>query len=97
VPNRDHSRVLEKVQEDRKAEDVFPTVYRCNSRGKLLRALRQHGLDGVVYGYESEPKYLQFSRFAYRIGVLYQRIAPRGLGNALFAFARKLPNEGAGA
>jgi SAM-dependent methyltransferase len=89
VPNRDHSRVLTRVQENRKPEDVFPTVYRCNSRGKLLRALQRHGFVGVVYGYESEPKYLQFSKFAYRIGVLYQRFAPRSLRNALFAFAQK--------
>ncbi len=89
VPNRNHSRVLSRVQENRKAEDVFPTVYRCNSRGKLLRAMRRHGLEGVVYGYESEPRYLQFSRLAYRIGVIYQRLAPRSLRNALFVFARK--------
>jgi len=89
VPNRSHSRVLNRVQENRKAEDVFPTVYRCNTRGKLLRAMRRHGLDGVVYGYEGEPKYLQFSKLAYRIGVIYQRFAPRSLANALFAFARK--------
>jgi SAM-dependent methyltransferase len=95
VPNRDHSRVLSRVQEDRKPEDVFPTVYRCNTRKKLLRALRRHGLDGVVYGYESEPKYLQFSKLAYRIGVHFQRIAPRSLRNALFVFARK-PESGLG-
>jgi hypothetical protein len=89
VPNRDHSRVLTRVQENRKAEDVFATVYRCNSKGKLFRAMRRHGLDGVVYGYEAEPKYLAFSKLAYRIGVIYQRLAPRSLRNALFAFARK--------
>ena len=80
---------MTRVQDDRKAEDVFPTVYRCNSRGKLLRGLRRHGLDGVVYGYEAEPKYLSFSKLAYRIGVIYQRLAPRSLRNALFVFARK--------
>ncbi|TMA32611.1 MAG: hypothetical protein E6J87_12430 [Deltaproteobacteria bacterium] len=89
VPNREHSRVLTRVQENRKPEDVFPTVYRCNSRGKLLRALRRHELEGIVYGHESEPKYLQFSKLAYRIGVLYQRLAPGTFRNALFAFARK--------
>jgi len=89
VPNRGHSRVLARVQENRKAEDVFPTVYKCNSRRKLLRGLQHHGLEGIVYGYESEPKYLAFSKLAYRVGVLYQRLAPRALSNALFAFARK--------
>ena len=42
-----------------------------------------------MYGHESEPKYLQFSKLAYRIGVLYQRLAPGTFRNALFAFARK--------
>jgi SAM-dependent methyltransferase len=90
VPNREHARVLGRVQDGRKPEDVFPTMYRCNTLGKLRRALRRHGFDAVVYGYEAEPSYSSFSPLFYALSVAYQRLAPRFLRNSLFAFARKL-------
>src|ERR1035437_4437375 len=31
VPNRLHSALLSRLQGSRKAEDVFPTLYRCNT------------------------------------------------------------------
>jgi SAM-dependent methyltransferase len=84
VPNRLHTRVLDRVQPDRKKEDVFPTVYRCNSVRKLRRALQAHGFEGVVQTHEPEPAYLSFSGF-----VFHQRHAPRPFRRMLFAFARK--------
>lgn len=35
IPNRFHGAVIRKVQAQRKEEDVFPTVYRCNTRRML--------------------------------------------------------------
>lgn len=89
VPNRHHRYVLTTAQPGRKAADIFPTVYACNTIPKLRRFLGTAGFDHCVYGYEAEPRYLEFSRGAYLLGVLYQRWAPRLLRNALFAFARK--------
>lgn len=37
VPNRLHTRVLSSVQPDRKAEDVFPTVYKMNTPSQIDR------------------------------------------------------------
>jgi SAM-dependent methyltransferase len=88
VPNRHHARVLGKVQDGRKEEDVFPTLYRCNSIWAMRAMLRRHGFDHSVYGYEAEPSYLSFSRLAYWLGVWHQRLAPRFLKPALFAFGR---------
>jgi SAM-dependent methyltransferase len=89
VPNRYHPRVAELVQERRRAEDVFPTRYRCNTRRKVARMLNRHGFDPCVYGYEAEPSYLSFSRLAYWLGVMHQRFAPRIARVTLFAFGRK--------
>jgi SAM-dependent methyltransferase len=89
IPNRRHAAVLRVAQPGRREEDVFPTVYRCNTVPALSRMLRKHGLEGIAYGYESEPGYLGFSRFAYALGVLHQKFAPGILKPALFAFARK--------
>ena len=93
VPNRLHARVLKKAQAGRKEEDVFPTLYRCNTRGRLRRTMRQHGFDPCVYGYEAEPSYFNFSRVLYALGVLHQKFAPNFLKVALFAFGRKLPDS----
>lgn len=89
VPNRFHRRVLARVQPNRKHEDVFPTLYRCNSPRRLRRALERHGLDAVVVPFESEPAYLSFSRPLYALGVLHQRYAPRLFRRTLLAFGRK--------
>lgn len=94
VPNRHHSRVNAVVQEGRKAEDVFPTRYRCNTALKIRRQLRRHGFDAVAYGYEAEPSYLSFSILAYALGVVHQKLAPSLIAPSLFVFATKLPQRG---
>jgi len=88
VPNRLHAKVLERAQESRKEEDVFPTYYRCNTIPKIRSMMKGHGFDSVVYGFTAEPRYLAFSRIAYGLGVLYQRLAPGFLAPVLFAYGR---------
>lgn len=88
IPNKYHSRVTQIVQDRRKEEDVFSTVYRCNSIWRLKTKMKQYGFESVVYGYEAEPSYLSFSRIAYWLGVLHQRFAPSFLKPAIFAFGR---------
>ena len=90
VPNRFHDRVLAKAQLGRHEEDVFPTLYRCNTTRALRKQLRKNGFSGVVYGHEAEPSYLYFSKVAYAIGVLHQKLAPAFLRPSIFAFARSL-------
>lgn len=89
VPNRAHARVLGRVQADRRECDVFPTYYRANSLGTLRRLLTAHGFEHAVYSHDSEPRYLEFSRLAYWLGVIHQRFAPAAMRPALFAFAQK--------
>lgn len=88
IPNRFHSKVTSVVQDGRKEEDVFPTVYRCNSIRKLRRIMKKHALECVVYGYEAEPSYLSFSRIAYLLGVLHQRFAPGFMRPSILAFGK---------
>jgi SAM-dependent methyltransferase len=91
IPNRLHARVLQVAQHGRKAQDVFPTVYRCNTRKLLHAALQRAGFQAVTYGYEGEPQYHNFSGLAYAFGVAYQRWAPKAVRSALFGFALR-PN-----
>ncbi len=89
IPNRLHTRVLGRIQPDRQEEDVFPTVYRCNSIRRLRRALDRHAFEGVVIAHESEPAYLSFSGLLYALAVFHQRHAPRAVRRTLLAFGRK--------
>ncbi len=96
VPNRLHLKARAMVQSSSpEEEDVFPTVYRCNTRRKLRKMLASHGFEHYVYGYDSEPAYLSFSRAAYALGVLHQKLAPNVFKVALLAFGRKIPSSGA--
>jgi len=88
IPNRFHASVLEKVQENREAIDVFPTFYRCNTIRKVRRMFAKYGFEHVVYGYEAEPTYLEFSRFAYWVGTLHHRYAPNFLRQVTFGFGK---------
>jgi len=89
IPNKFHAKVVGRLQDDRAEEDVFPTYYRCNSVWKLRGLLRSHGFDGCAYGYEAEPAYLAFSRMAYSLGTLYQKLVPQVFKSSIFVFARK--------
>jgi SAM-dependent methyltransferase len=89
IPNRFHRAVVGRVQDGRKAEDVFPTLYRCNTRRRLRSMLGSYGFEHHVYGYEAEPSYLTFSPFIYGLGVAHQRWAPNALKPTLFAFGCK--------
>ena len=89
IPGHRQAQVLAAAKPGLKQADVFPTVYRCNSLLALRRALDEHGFEHTVYGYEAEPSYLSFSRLAYALGVLHQKMSPGFLRPALFAFGRK--------
>ena len=89
VPNRSHARVLAKAKPGLAEEDIFPTFYRCNTLPAVRRALRQHGFEAAVLGYEAEPSYLSFSAAAYALGVLHQKLSPGLFKAAIFAFGRK--------
>lgn len=89
IPNKYHAKVTEKVQTGRKSEDVFPTLYRCNSIRKIRKMLVKYNFtEYVVYGYGAEPSYLSFSGIAYWLGICYQKFIPRCFMPSLFVFAR---------
>jgi SAM-dependent methyltransferase len=89
VPNYRHAAVLAKAKPGLAEEDIFPTLYRCNTLSALSRAMARHRFEAVVYGYEAEPTYLSFSKAVYALGVLHQKLAPGVLKPALFAFGKK--------
>jgi SAM-dependent methyltransferase len=89
VPNRHHAAVVGKTQIGRKGEDVFPTVYRCNTAGALRRQCRRLGLAHAVYAIEGEPSYLQFSPLLYRLFAVLHPLTPPMFRTTLYLFAQK--------
>jgi SAM-dependent methyltransferase len=90
VPNRLHFGILTRVQDGRKAQDVFPTLHRCNTIPAVRRQMIKNGFETLVYGFDGGPGYLTFSKVAYSIGYLHQKIAPSFIRPIIVAFGRKL-------
>lgn len=89
VPDGLHTRLLGSLQPDRQKQDIFPSVYRCNSVPRLRRALAVHGFDAAVYGVDAEPAYLRFSPGLYALGLAHRRFAPNWLRVGLIAWAKR--------
>lgn len=90
VPDRFHSAIIQRAYVNpRKEEDIFPKRFRCNTVLAIRKALDRHGFEHSVYGYQSDPAHLAFSRVSYFLGVMFQRFAPRSLRAGIFVFARR--------
>jgi SAM-dependent methyltransferase len=74
VPNRFHPWIVAK-SEGREEEDVFPTVYKCNSRRAIMRLANQNGLSLNDFRYLSQyPNYLLFNGFLFLLGTGYEKV-----------------------
>lgn len=89
IPNRLHSKILSIVQEKRKEEDVFPTFYKLNTKRKILQHTKKLNLFTVVYTFESEPSYLNFSKFFYSLGTFIHRHTPKLFRTSILVFCQK--------
>lgn len=88
VPNRFHVKVLSRSQPNRKAEDVFPTRYRLNTRRDLRRAFGE-GADIFVTPKAPEPAYHFGRPFLYRIFRWLNKHAPDAFLPMLDIYVRK--------
>ncbi|TAK68336.1 MAG: class I SAM-dependent methyltransferase [Dehalococcoidia bacterium] len=60
------------------AHDIFPTVYRANTAGRLRRLSERAGLEvEELQQFETEPEYLAFSTPTYVAGVGFERLVNR--------------------
>jgi SAM-dependent methyltransferase len=56
-------------------DDVFPTLYRANTKSAIRRAMAASGLaEKQLIGITHYPAYLSFSPVLYRVGILYERL-----------------------
>ena len=87
IPNRFHVALLRRLQPGRKAEDVFPTRYRMNTRRRLRSLFAGHEV--TAYGHSSEPAYFGRSRLGWSMASVLGRLTPQGLAPTLMIFVRK--------
>jgi SAM-dependent methyltransferase len=86
-----HARLLRIAQPGRKASDVFPTVFRLNTRRDVMRAFGADKFVDYSYVYCFEPQYHFGSAVIYRIFKLLHLLLPASMQGNLFVFLQKLP------
>lgn len=90
IPEGFQSKLIKFLQSGRRyEEDIFPTVYACNTLSCLKRMLKMHKLKGIVYAFSGLPGYLDFSCFLFYLGYLFEKFVPQQFRHTLFVFAQK--------
>lgn len=63
---------------DRRAEDVFPTCFRSNTRRAMAVSLEAAGLEPMsVQFFNQYPAYLMFWPLLFRMGIYYERLTSK--------------------
>lgn len=90
VPNRFHARLLRAIEPSgRQALDVFPTLYRMNTRAAIRRHFGGAGFEDFSFTYNGHPSY-NFGRVAIAwFWMLVMALAPPFARQSLFVFVRK--------
>ncbi len=89
IPNGMHTGMLASLQPQRKAEDVFPTVYKLNTFGDLDRHFPPGDWLNCSYGYNGVPSYHGNRRILFRLIEAWCWLVPRALSAKLHIFLRK--------
>jgi len=89
IHNSRHSRLLRWVQPERKSIDVFPTVFKLNSKRAIAHWFGLDAFDNYTYRYEAEPSYFFNRRAVFALMLLINRLSPPVMKSNLFVFLRK--------
>jgi len=89
IDNSRHSHLLRLVQPERQSIDVFPTVFKLNSKRDIRAWFNSDDFDNFTYRYEAEPSYFFNSRTVFAFMLFLNRILPPVMKSGLFVFLRK--------
>jgi len=78
---------LRRIQPDREAEDIFPTVYKLNSESQVKRCFSN--CDVYSYFDSAEPAYHFGSRILYVLFAVWHKNMPEILATSICFFIRK--------
>lgn len=89
-PRALQARIVEWAQPGRRAHDVFPVRYRCNTRRQIRSSLTRVGFDvQAIYGRSGEPSYFRFSGRLYGMVAKVHHWLPESFQTSIFVFARR--------
>jgi SAM-dependent methyltransferase len=89
IPERFHELVLNRMQPERKRQDVFPASYKMNSPRQVRKIFSDDRWDLVFHTWESEPPYAGNSYSLNKIAEFVLRHLPNGMASTLFIYARR--------
>jgi SAM-dependent methyltransferase len=87
VSNEKHSRVLSKVQPDRKEIDVFPTRYRLNRLRDISASFP--AFENKSFIFRSDPAYFFGNKYLFKMQDFLHRLMPAFFAGNLFVFLVK--------
>lgn len=92
IPNRYHARLIKAVEPGgREAHDVFPTVYRMNTRSAIRGSFGRAGFEDFSFTYNGHPSYNFGRAWIARLWMAVMALSPPAMRQSLFVFVRK-PN-----
>jgi ubiquinone/menaquinone biosynthesis C-methylase UbiE len=86
VSNAKHTRVLRRLQPGRKAQDVFPTMYKMNTLSTLEQQFG--GFESASYLFRADPAYYFGNRHLYKGMEVMHRLMPAWFSANIFVFMR---------
>jgi hypothetical protein len=87
VRNQNHVHLLERLQPDRKPEDVFPTAYRLNTLKDIRTAFPD--FENFSYLIRGNPAYFFGSKLAYRLLKVLHHMTPSWFSGNILVFLRR--------
>lgn len=87
VKNSSHSKVLSKVQPDRKEMDVFPTAYKMNTMKEIRKSFAGWGNHSYVS--RPDPAYFMGNKMIFEIQNVMHRIMFKEMCGNLLVFVQK--------
>lgn len=91
IPNQWHHHVRRILRQPHDPQDVFPTYYRCNSKGAMQRTLMSTGFESAVYRHRGPSHLVEAGQFLGRVGECLERLSPSAFLHEIHAFGRKMP------
>lgn len=89
VPNRRHALWLKRLQTGCNEKDVFPTIYRLNTRRALRRYFPAARFHHYTYGYTPEPAYFGNSRLLWGMSKFLFRLTPESMAPVWMVVLKK--------
>lgn len=89
IHNSRHSHVLRWVQPERQAMDIFPTVFKLNTKRAIAAFFPHTDFENFTYRYEAEPSYFFNSSAMFALMLLINWLTPMPMKSGFFIFLRK--------